>query len=237
MKDVRTLISREARTRKKKLRDIARKALWQAQKAKLRKRKEEAKRLKAIQDAAFAASEAKRVKYWIAYIDPQTKLKYWHHKYWGFNKFCEKEPLHVKYYDLSELAQFQFDLHKYHVLREPETQRIYLHDVKNKFCRWYEYNDFEIYSVIKIQSVMRQYLGATRHDTIKKTKCITPLQARARGWLLRKKNYDTKVKNALEEVTISHITNVKSRVTSYENLWKVIEEPKPKKKKKFKRRV
>ena len=41
----------------------------------------------------------------------------------------------------------------------------------------------------------------------------------------------------LRAPTEIHITNVKSRVTSYENLWKVIEEPKPKKKKKFKRRV
>ena len=83
---------------------------------------------------------------------------------------------------------------------------------------------------------MRQYLGASKHDTIKKSKCVTPLQARARGWLLRKKTYNTKVRKALENVTISHIKQGRSRITSYENLWKVVQEPKPKKKKQFKRK-
>ena len=141
---------------------------------------EEQKRLKEIRDAAFAAAEAKRVKYWKAFIDPQSTLKYWHHKYWGINLFQEKEPLDIKYFDLRETFKFQFDVHKFHVLRDPDTKRRYIHDIEKKFCRWYKYDDFEMYCIIKIQSVLRQYLGATRCDRIKKSKTITPLQARAR---------------------------------------------------------
>ena len=143
----------------------------------------------------------------------------------------------IKYFDLRETFKFQFDIHKFHVLRDPDTKRQYIHDIEKKFCRWYKYDDFEMYCIIKIQSVLRQYLGASRWDRIKKNKTITPLQARARGWLLRKKTYEKKVKSTLEKVTLTHIVKEKSRITSYEDLWKVVEEPKPKKKKKFKRRV
>ena len=237
MKDVRHLLSREVRGKKKRLREIAKQALWAAQREKLRLKKEERKRLKAIRDAASAAAEAKRVKYWKAFIDPQSKLKYWHHKYWGMNVFQEKEPLDIRYFDLREIFKFQLDMHKFHVLRDPDTKRLYIHDIEKRFCRWYKYDDFEMYCIIKIQSVLRQYLGASRFDRVKKNKTVTPLQARARGWLLRKKTYETKVQTTLEKVTLTHIAKEKSRITSYEDLWKVVEEPKPKKKKKFKRRV
>ena len=53
---------------------------------------EEQKRLK-IRDAAFAADETGQILE--AFIDPQSKRKYWHHKYWGINLFQEKEPLDI----------------------------------------------------------------------------------------------------------------------------------------------
>ena len=212
------------------------KALWAAQKEKLRQKKEEQKRLREIRDAVLRCrSETGQILEGIHRSSVYAKVLA--SQVLGYQCISRKRTMDIRYFDLRETFKFQLDVHKFHVLRDPDTKRRYIYDIEKKFCRWYKYDDFEMYCIIKIQSVLRQYLGATRFDKIKKSKTVTPLQARARGWLLRKKTYEKKVKSTLEKVTLTHIAKEKSRITSYEDLWKVVEEPKPKKKKKFKRRV
>ena len=76
-------------------------------------------------------------------------------------------------------------------------------------------------------------LGATRFDKIKKSKTVTPLQARARVGFAEE---TTKKRLSLRwRKLLTQYCKGESRITSYD-LWKVVEEPKLKKKK-FKWRV